>query len=135
MVQRIGITHWAPASRARLIRSGCVIRIRTRGDTPIEAMAAVELCIASSLMWPCSQSMIIPWNERQYRRYFQGLDDEWLDDRKRTSRPVWATICAVRKDGRPRKVMIGFDPARREFRRRRVGLTALIVVGGDILGF
>lgn len=58
---RLSFTYWAPASSARLIRSGCVIWIRTRGETPIEAMAAVALCMESSLMWPCSQSMIIPW--------------------------------------------------------------------------
>jgi hypothetical protein len=53
-------THCAPASNALLIKSVCVIRIRTSGETPIDAMAAVALCIASSLMWPCSQSMMTP---------------------------------------------------------------------------
>jgi hypothetical protein len=53
-------THCAPASKALLIKSVCVIRIRTSGETRMDAMAAVALCIVSSLMWPCSQSMTIP---------------------------------------------------------------------------
>jgi hypothetical protein len=55
------ITYCAPASKALLIKSEWVILMRTSGDTPRAAIAAVELCIPSSLIWPCSQSMIIPF--------------------------------------------------------------------------
>jgi hypothetical protein len=60
--QRSRNTYCAPASNALLIKSGCVILRRTSGDTPKAAIAAVALCIESSLTWPCSQSMIIPLN-------------------------------------------------------------------------
>lgn len=58
-------THCAPASNALLIKSVCVIRMRTSGETPMEATAAVALCIASSLMWPCSQSIMTPCSSKQ----------------------------------------------------------------------
>lgn len=54
------ITHCAPASKALLMRSECVIRNRTRGDTPNAAIAAVEACIEQSVICPCSQSMMTP---------------------------------------------------------------------------
>lgn len=44
-----------------------------------------------------------------------------------TSTPVWATICAERKDGRPKKVIIGFVLARRALRRRSCGLLIEVV--------
>lgn len=54
--------YCAPASKARLMRSECVILMRTSGETPIAAITAVEVCIDSSLIWPCSQSMMMPWS-------------------------------------------------------------------------
>jgi len=53
-------THCAPASRALLIKSGCDMRSRTSGETPMLDIAAVALCIALSSILPCSQSMMIP---------------------------------------------------------------------------
>jgi hypothetical protein len=54
-------THCAPASKALLIKSAWVILRRISGDIPKAAIAAVDLCIGSSLIWPCSQSMMIPF--------------------------------------------------------------------------
>lgn len=45
-----------------------------------------------------------------------------------TSRPVCATIWAARNDGRPRKVITGFEPARRALRRRSCGLCTVLVI-------
>lgn len=45
-----------------------------------------------------------------------------------TSTPVCAIICAARNDGRPRKVIIGFEPARRALRRRSFGLCPVLVI-------
>jgi hypothetical protein len=53
----------------------------------------------------------------------------------RTSRPFCATICAVQKDGSPKKVMVGLEPVFNALRRRRAGFTSLVAVGGDILAF
>jgi hypothetical protein len=47
-----------------------------------------------------------------------------------TSMPVWATIWAVRKEGRPRKVMMGFEFARRALRRRNRGFIIEVVMAG-----
>jgi hypothetical protein len=55
-----GCDYCAPVSKALLTRSACVVLRRTSGETPMEAMAAVALCIASSLMYPCSQSIMMP---------------------------------------------------------------------------
>jgi len=55
------VIYCAPVSKALLIRSAHVILRRTKGDTPKAAMAAVELCMESSLMFPCSQSTIMPF--------------------------------------------------------------------------
>lgn len=39
-----------------------------------------------------------------------------------TSMPIWATIWAVRKDGNPKKVIIGLTLSRRASHRRSCGL-------------
>lgn len=51
-----------------------------------------------------------------------------LDKIAPTSRPVCATICAARKDGSPKKVIIGFEPARRALSRRSCGLCSAVVI-------
>lgn len=86
--------------------------MRTSGDTPKAAIAAVELCMASSLMCPCSQSMIMPY------KFLSDRELQRSRDVALTSRPVCATICAERKDGSPKKVIIGFEPARKALSRR-----------------
>lgn len=55
-----------------------------------------------------------------------------LDRTSLTSRPVCATICAVRKDGSPKKVIIGFDPARRALSRRSCGLCSAVVISEEL---
>lgn len=45
-----------------------------------------------------------------------------------TSRPLCATTCAERKDGSPKKVIIGFEPARRALSSRSCGLCSVQVV-------
>lgn len=54
-------THCAPVSKARFNRSGAVPLTRMIGLTPKAEMAATELCIDSSPIFPCSQSTMIPW--------------------------------------------------------------------------
>jgi hypothetical protein len=51
-----------------------------------------------------------------------------------TSTPVCATIWAVRKEGRPMNVFIGFDPSRRALRSRKRGFLIVLVIadGKDI---
>lgn len=57
-----------------------------------------------------------------------------LDKIALTSRPVCATICAARKDGSPKKVIIGFEPARRALSRRSCGLcSALVITEGLVM--
>ena len=46
-----------------------------------------------------------------------------------TSSPVCATIWAARKEGSPKKVMMGCDPARKELRRRSCGFCTNVVMG------
>lgn len=53
-------TYCAPVSRARLRMSDEVPLTRMIGLTPRAEMAATELCIESSPMFPCSQSTMIP---------------------------------------------------------------------------
>lgn len=60
LVKLLVQAHCAPASNALLIRSECAPPKRTSGETPIDAIAATALCMESSLIYPCSQSMIIP---------------------------------------------------------------------------
>lgn len=50
-----------------------------------------------------------------------------------TLRPVCATICAARKDGSPKKVIIGFEPARRALSRRSCGLCSALVVTKELV--
>ena len=45
-----------------------------------------------------------------------------------TSRPVCATICAVRKDGNPKKVMMGFLLDLKALSNRKCGLTIEVVM-------
>lgn len=45
-----------------------------------------------------------------------------------TSRPVCATICAVRKDGNPKKVMMGFLLDLKALSKRKCGLTIEVIM-------
>ena len=45
-----------------------------------------------------------------------------------TSSPVCATIWAARKDGKPRKVMIGLEFVRKAFSRRNWGFLIDVVI-------
>lgn len=61
----------------------------------------------------------------------------WKCDNRLTSRPVCATICAVRKDGSPRNVIIGLAFVRRAFRSRSLGFWTVVVRadGNDIFAY
>ena len=59
--EAISKTYCAPASKARLIKSGWELRRRTSGEMPIDDIAATAVCIALSSILPCSQSMMIPY--------------------------------------------------------------------------
>lgn len=59
------IAYCAPASKALLTRSTWVILSRTSGETPRAAIAAVALCMESSLMYPCSQSIMMAFSNCQ----------------------------------------------------------------------
>lgn len=99
------IAYCAPASRALLIKSEWVILRRTSGDTPIAAIAAVEECIESSLICPCSQSMMMPliavsgnstidekcWHQRRSGLLFELY--ETMEAPKR-SWSVWSWLAA-----------------------------------------
>jgi hypothetical protein len=112
-------TYWAPASSALFTKSGWVILMRTKGDTFKAAIAPIALCIASSEMWPCSQSMMIPYSV---------VSTDMLKTRNiHTSIPVCDTICAVLSDGSPRKVMIGRPSPWSSFKSRSRGLWTFVV--------
>lgn len=63
----------------------------------------------------------------QYRGQRPRLGNAAVDGDSLTSRPVCATICAVRKEGSPRKVVIGFSLDCRALRKRRRGLRMVVV--------
>lgn len=105
------------------MRSGWVILNLTSGETPIAAIADVATCILSSLIFPCSQSIMMPLDHNLSFRVPKLVAPTVA----LTSSPVAATTCAVRKDGSPMKVRTGFAFDLRAFKTRKLGLCCAIL--------